>query len=381
MVAGTEAEDELPLSQTRFAEGTPLSAWNADVTKVDSRIPAFGLHWPGMGRSLSMSSPTPTVPLPVKVPSLAELAAKALQKQTFANLAPDDPLHGDTAFLGIATICIKLKDSVYRFDAPMPGNTDAEGMKKTLSAWEKARAGFGLKDKSAPIYVIYVKGTEVYLRIGFPRMAHLLGEATPLGGHIDLAGKDPVLAGGQVLFTKPDEAFRVKEIDNKSGHYQPNELKLDGEMLKSPKMITSFVYRKALGVEIDNVYVDPMEAQKKVQALKEEKELKNADKLLDLSKATGAEEKLLAFFKKVNQDGGLATIQKRNINPYVQTLANAVGRAKYGNQATAHSTEVQAIVKDALSNKGSLKEVVLAVLRLLGPIKEIRPEWVEQNAI
>ena len=322
---------------------------------------------------------------PSSVPKLAELAARALQKQSFPNRLPDDPLHGLTAFNGVATIYVRLRQSVpasgpkYQIDVPGKLDSTEDTFKKTLSSWEKARNGHGLRDKSAPIYVIFVEGTEIILRIGFPRVMHTEGENAPLGGHIDLASKKPVLAGGQVLFSKPGEAFAVKAIDNQSGHYQPNEV-VDGLELKSPKTITAFAFRQALQVEIEGVYSDPEEEKKKAQELKEEKDLKGQSKLLDLTKATPAEEKLQAFFTKVAKDGGFGVIRQKNLNPYVQTLANAIGRAKYGGAVAAHLSEVQGVARTALETNLYLKDAILEVLEQLKPVDGIRVEWVEQNA-
>jgi hypothetical protein len=305
-------------------------------------------------------------------PTLAQLAEKALRKQEFANLQPNDPLHDD-AFRGIATICVDGKSKTYKIGDT---DTDLESIQRTLSVWEEARAGFGLKDKSISIYVIYVLNAKLFLRIGFPRMTYMYGQMTPLGGHIDLSAKGPCLAAGQVMFTKPTEAFGVKAIDNQSGHYQPTEIELSGQLLRTPKTITATIFRVALGVpDIDKIYSDPEDEKRKAQRLKEG-ELK--EKSRNLGQPMPDEEKLLAFCKEVKSKGGLTQVKTRNINPEVQTLSNIIARAKYEKQASQNSAQVQKDIREAFGKYSSLKQVILnLILKYQTP--KLRHDWIVLN--
>jgi hypothetical protein len=328
-----------------------------------------------------MSSPSlvPAFPSAPKnsILTLAKLAEMALKKQQFENLEPNDPLHGLVAFNGVATVCLHCKAPTYTINIPETLESSLSSMEQTLSGWEKARGGFGLKDKGAAIYVIYISSGKVFLRIGFPKMGHMHGEVGPLGGHIDLAAKQPCLAAGQVLFTKTGEKFGVKDIDNQSGHYKPTEVEFGGKLLKTPRTITATTFQLALGVsDIEKIYRDPEDEKRKAEKLKEEK---LDEKSANLMKPMPDEEKLLEFCNVVAKDGGLSVIQTRNINPYVQKLANVIARAKYGKQASSYGAAVQAVVKTALQKNDSLKKVVLELVSHYSITTTLRSAWIEVN--
>jgi hypothetical protein len=312
------------------------------------------------------------------IPTLAQLAQQALTKQEFSNLEPEDPLHED-AFEGVATICLDgPTQKKYSIGAQSTRETELKLMQRTLCEWEKARNGFSLKDKNAPIYVIYRLGRQVILRVGFPRMGRLHGMIGPLGGHIDLAAKEPCLAAGQVQFTRPEEGFGVKAIDNQSGHYQPTETELEGKLLKTPKTITATVFRLALEVpDLEKIYSDPEDEQRKAQQLKE---AQLQEKARNLTVASPAEDKLLVLCNEVERSGGLKQILTRNYTSEVQKLANIIARAKFGKGASQNSSRVQAAVREAFQQETSLKAAVLKVVSgtdFSSPL--IRPEWIQAN--
>jgi hypothetical protein len=312
---------------------------------------------------------------PKPLPTLQELALKTLKAHEFHNLQPNDPLHGLNAFLGVATVCISEK--TYTINVPAKLESTSDGMKKTLSVWEEARKGFSLKDKSAPIFVIYISSSKLFLRIGFPRMNYADGQVLPLGGHIDLAAKQPCIAAGQVLFTKPGEAFAVKDIDNQSGHYQPTEVEVGGELVKSPRTVTALAFRLALGVpDVEKIYRDPQDEERKAKKLQDEK---LEEKSADFGKAMPAEEKLLALYKDIQKAGGFAFIKQRNYNKYVQQLANVVARAKWANQATSHINEVQTKAKSAFENSETFSAAVLMLVSHFAVTTALRPLWIEGN--
>ena len=236
---------------------------------------------------------------------------------------------------------------------------------------ERAVAGWNFW----PVDYVYFRYKKIFSEAGF-LMGHLHGEVGPLEAYRSWA-KQPCLAAGQILFTKPGEKFGVKDIDNQSGHYKPTEVEFGSKLLKTPRTITATTFQLALEVSnIEEIYRDPEDEKRKAEKLKEEK---LDEKSANLMKPMPDEEKLLEFCNAVAKDGGLSVIQTRNINPYVQKLANVIARAKYGKQASSNSVAVQAVVKTALLKSTSLKKIVLELVLHYSITTTLRSAWIEAN--
>ncbi len=307
--------------------------------------------------------------------SLKEQSLRALKAQEFINLEPDDPLNAK-GFVAICTIGINSYDvskNTYEIDTHGSHKCDLKSMQTTLQKCEENRAGFGLKDGSISIYVIFVLDTRVILRIGFPQMTKSEGMVKPIGGHIDLAGKQPVIAAGQVLFTKLPEGFGVKGIDNRSGHYQPTEMELHGKLVKTPWSITAQAFRLGLGaLNVKEVYQDP-EYEKVKQRKLEERLIQ--EKSGDLSKATPSEKKLLEVIGKVRSDGGVNKMAKSTI----QSLSSVIAKAMANNQGLGNVGVVGQFLTKEKDSAKTLQELLISAANNLGATLLLRPEWIKLN--